>query len=90
MALIRIPEEHRTIEGAARVTAFLATMDIEYERTSPDVPLAAGAPAAEVLAAFGSHDVKALLQRKSGLVGPLGAQGVEDIGDGCDAAFQGD
>ena len=52
MALIRIPEEHRTIEGAARVTAFLATMNIEYERASPDVPLAAGAPAAEVLAAY--------------------------------------
>lgn len=52
MALVRIPEEQRTIEGAARVTAFLASMDIEYERVSPDVPLSAGAPAAEVLAAY--------------------------------------
>jgi 1,2-dihydroxy-3-keto-5-methylthiopentene dioxygenase len=54
MALIRIPEEHRTIEGVGRVTAFLATMDIEYEHTAPDVPLAAGAPAGEVLAAYRS------------------------------------
>ena len=52
MALVRIPEEHRTIEDRARVTAFLATMDIEYERVSPDVTLQPGAPAAEVLAAY--------------------------------------
>jgi 1,2-dihydroxy-3-keto-5-methylthiopentene dioxygenase len=52
MATVRIPEEHRTIEGDARVSAFLASKDIEYNRVTPDVPLPAGAPAAEVLAAY--------------------------------------
>jgi 1,2-dihydroxy-3-keto-5-methylthiopentene dioxygenase len=52
MALVRIPEEQRTIEDKARVTAFLKTMDIEYEQVSPDVKLNPGAPAAEVLAAY--------------------------------------
>lgn len=66
MALIRIPEEHRTIEGAAPVTAFLATMDIEYERALSDVPLAPGAPAAEVLAAYRTKIEE--LNRKGGYV----------------------
>lgn len=52
MALVRIPDEQRTIDNAADVTAFLATVGIEYERAVPDVALAPGAPAAEVLAAY--------------------------------------
>jgi 1,2-dihydroxy-3-keto-5-methylthiopentene dioxygenase len=52
MALVRIPEENRTITDPAELTAFLATRDIEYERTEPKVPLAPGAPAVEILAAY--------------------------------------
>jgi 1,2-dihydroxy-3-keto-5-methylthiopentene dioxygenase len=54
MALVHIPEEHRTIRGVADVAAFLASHGIEYERTTPDVPVAADAPAAEILAAYAS------------------------------------
>ena len=54
MSLIRIPEEQRTITGTTDVTAFLASHDIDYERASPSVPLAPGAPAADVLAAYAS------------------------------------
>lgn len=52
MALVRIPSEDRTIAGEAAVTAFLAGVDIEYERAVPDVNLAPGAPASDVLAAY--------------------------------------
>ncbi len=51
MALIRIPDEDRTIHDAAGVTAFLAAAGIEYERAVPDVEFAPGAPASDVLAA---------------------------------------
>ncbi len=35
MAKVRIPDEHRTIEDAEGITAFLASRDIEYERLDP-------------------------------------------------------
>ncbi len=41
MAVVRIPEQGRTIEGEALVAAFLATQGIDYER----VPERPGAPA---------------------------------------------
>ncbi len=52
MALVKIPAEDRTITDVAELRAFLAGSGIEYERTEPDVPVAAGAPAAEILAAY--------------------------------------
>jgi len=52
MALIRIPAEDRTINEIGELRDFLARAGIEYERTSPDVPLAAGAPADQGLAAY--------------------------------------
>lgn len=52
MSLVRIPEEQRTITDTTDVTAFLASRGIDYERASPSAPLAPGAPAAEVLAAY--------------------------------------
>jgi 1,2-dihydroxy-3-keto-5-methylthiopentene dioxygenase len=52
MALIRIPDEDRTILDVAEVTAFLAARGIDYERAVPEVALAEGAPAADVLAAY--------------------------------------
>jgi len=52
MALVRIPEEDRSISDAAELTAFLAARGIEYERTAPDAPLAPDAPADAVLAGY--------------------------------------
>ncbi|MBK9240178.1 MAG: cupin domain-containing protein [Acidobacteria bacterium] len=52
MALIRIPDEGRTIQDTAGVAAFLAAAGIEYERAVPDVDFPPGAPASDVLAAY--------------------------------------
>jgi 1,2-dihydroxy-3-keto-5-methylthiopentene dioxygenase len=52
MALVRIPEAERTIEDTAQVQAFLAAHGIEYERTTPEAPVAADAPADALLAAY--------------------------------------
>ena len=49
MALVRVPEEDRTIKDTAELVAFLAERGIEYERTTPDAPLAKDAPADVVL-----------------------------------------
>jgi 1,2-dihydroxy-3-keto-5-methylthiopentene dioxygenase len=50
MAVVRIPEEDRTITGEAAVSAYLSTRGIDYERTS-GVEIPAGASAEAVLAA---------------------------------------
>jgi 1,2-dihydroxy-3-keto-5-methylthiopentene dioxygenase len=50
MAVVRIPEENRTITDAAELTAFLASRGIDYERTG-GVEIPPGAPAEDVLAA---------------------------------------
>jgi 1,2-dihydroxy-3-keto-5-methylthiopentene dioxygenase len=52
MALVRIPEEDRTIRDGAEVRSFLAAQGIEYERAEPQAPVAADAPADELLAAY--------------------------------------
>lgn len=52
MALLRIPEENRSIENQADVIAYLAERGIEYERWTPDVPEAAGLSADALLAAY--------------------------------------
>jgi 1,2-dihydroxy-3-keto-5-methylthiopentene dioxygenase len=52
MALVKIPVENRTISDEGELRAYLAACGIEYERTEPDVPLPAGAPPEEVLAAY--------------------------------------
>jgi 1,2-dihydroxy-3-keto-5-methylthiopentene dioxygenase len=54
MATVRVPDEHRVIEDAAGVRAFLASQGIDYERTD-DVSVGPEASAAEVLEA---HKVK--------------------------------
>jgi|SRR5579862_8560169 len=51
MALVRIPEQDRTIRDAAEVRAFLASQDIEYERAGHR-PVASDAPVDELLAAY--------------------------------------
>ena len=52
MAVVRIPDEHRVVEGVESVTAFLAAHAIDHERWAPNHPIAATAPASEVLEAY--------------------------------------
>ena len=52
MALLRIPDEKRSLSEAGEVTSYLANMGIEYERWEPSVSLAPGASAEEILAAY--------------------------------------
>jgi 1,2-dihydroxy-3-keto-5-methylthiopentene dioxygenase len=52
MAVVRVPEEQRVVDAEAAVTAFLAVHGIDYERWAPSHPVAADAPAPEVLAAY--------------------------------------
>jgi 1,2-dihydroxy-3-keto-5-methylthiopentene dioxygenase len=52
MAIVRIPELDRTIEGDDAVRAFLADCAIDYERATPNQPVGTDAPAEAVLAAY--------------------------------------
>jgi 1,2-dihydroxy-3-keto-5-methylthiopentene dioxygenase len=52
MAVLRIPDEKRTITDPVMLTARLAEVGIDYERWEPSHPVALGAPAAEVLEAY--------------------------------------
>jgi len=54
MALLRIPEENRTLNDDASITGFLAERGIEYERlgAAPEAP--AELTAEQLLAAYGS------------------------------------
>jgi 1,2-dihydroxy-3-keto-5-methylthiopentene dioxygenase len=62
MALVRIPEQDRTIDEAAAVTDFLARYGIEYERWQPAHPVAIDAPADAILAVY-AREVDALKER---------------------------
>src|SRR5437660_10945564 len=52
MATVRIPAEQRTLTDEAEVTAYLATLGIEYERWPLSQRAAANAPPDAVLAAY--------------------------------------
>jgi 1,2-dihydroxy-3-keto-5-methylthiopentene dioxygenase len=52
MAIVRVRDEERVIEGEDNVRSFLATQDIEYERAAPGRVVAPDAPAAELLDAY--------------------------------------
>jgi len=52
MALISIPDEGRTIRNPDEICVYLASRGIEYERTTPNAPVAPDAPAEELLAAY--------------------------------------
>jgi 1,2-dihydroxy-3-keto-5-methylthiopentene dioxygenase len=52
MALLRIPDENRTIENPAEVIAYLSARNIDYERWTPTEHLPLGAPADAVLGAY--------------------------------------
>jgi 1,2-dihydroxy-3-keto-5-methylthiopentene dioxygenase len=52
MAVVRIPEEQRTLTEVEEITRFLALRGIDYERAEPAAPIGPDAPAAEILAAY--------------------------------------
>ncbi len=52
MAIVRIPDENRTLTDSAAITECLAGIGIAYERWEASHPVAADAPAEEVLAAY--------------------------------------
>jgi 1,2-dihydroxy-3-keto-5-methylthiopentene dioxygenase len=52
MALVKIPDENRTIEDAVAVRTYLADRGIEYERWAPTPPITADTPADALLAAY--------------------------------------
>jgi 1,2-dihydroxy-3-keto-5-methylthiopentene dioxygenase len=55
MALVKIPTEQKTIDGRADVASFLGAYGIDYERWTPKHPVAADAPAEEILAAYANE-----------------------------------
>ena len=52
MAILRIPEEQRTIQGADDVGHFLSGFGIEFERWAPEARVAADASAESILSAY--------------------------------------
>jgi 1,2-dihydroxy-3-keto-5-methylthiopentene dioxygenase len=62
MAIVRIPDEDRTLTDAGEVTAYLAGIGIDYENWEPAQPLPAEATNDEILAAYDA-DVEKLKAR---------------------------
>jgi 1,2-dihydroxy-3-keto-5-methylthiopentene dioxygenase len=52
MALVRIPDENRSLTEPAEITSYLANLGIDYERWEATAPVSPSAPAEEVLAAY--------------------------------------
>jgi 1,2-dihydroxy-3-keto-5-methylthiopentene dioxygenase len=52
MAVVRIPDENRSLTDSAEITRYLAGMGIDYERWEPAAPVTADASADEILAAY--------------------------------------
>ncbi len=52
MALVRIPEESRTLSDPEAIALYLRGVGINYERWEPDHPVSPEAPAEEILAAY--------------------------------------
>ena len=55
MAVVRFPDEGRTVTGEAAVREALERVGIDYERWQPAHPVPAGAPAEAVLAAYAAE-----------------------------------
>ena len=55
MAVVRIPEENRTITDKQAMTDYLATCGIDYERWQSNHSIRADAPAAEILEAYATE-----------------------------------
>ena len=62
MAIVRVHSEGLTLNQPDEIRAFLARHGIDYEQWAPDQPVAADAPAADVLAAY-AQEVEALKAR---------------------------
>ena len=55
MAVVRFPDEGRTVTGETDVRETLGRVGIDYERWQPSHPVPAGAPAEAVLAAYAAE-----------------------------------
>lgn len=55
MAVVRIPQENRTVEQPEQVGSYLATIGIEYERWPSDGKVPPNASAEEILNAYGEQ-----------------------------------
>jgi 1,2-dihydroxy-3-keto-5-methylthiopentene dioxygenase len=55
MAIVTIPDEHRTLTDPEAMTRYLASIGIDYERWNPSHPVSADAPAEEILAAYAAE-----------------------------------
>ena len=62
MAMVRIPDENRTLHEAADVAAYLASIGIEYQRWEPARVVGSDAAPEEILAAY-SVEIEELKQR---------------------------
>jgi 1,2-dihydroxy-3-keto-5-methylthiopentene dioxygenase len=52
MAIVNIPDEHRTLSGDREVASYLAGIGIDYERWTPSPAVPPMAPAEKILAAY--------------------------------------
>ncbi len=62
MAVLRIPEENRTVSGRAAVAEYLEKIGIEYDVWEPSYPLSPDATQAEILGAY-SAEIETLNNR---------------------------
>lgn len=62
MALVRIPDENRTLTDPEAIRSYLASVGLDYEQWSPSHPVAPNAPAEEILAAY-AGEIEQLKQR---------------------------
>lgn len=62
MAIVRIPEESRTLQDSAAITAHLAGIGIDYERWEPAHEISPDAATEQILAAY-SSEIDTLKQR---------------------------
>src|ERR1700676_5580158 len=52
MAVVRVPEENRTLADRQALTEYLATCGIDYEQWHPNHPVPANAPDDQILVAY--------------------------------------
>jgi 1,2-dihydroxy-3-keto-5-methylthiopentene dioxygenase len=62
MAIVRIPEQGRTLKTKEAVTEYLAGINIEYQTWEPEHPTSSAAPAEEILQAY-KREIDALKTR---------------------------
>ncbi len=62
MAIVRIPDENRTLRDAAEITTYLASIGIDYERWEANHAIDPDAPPEAILAAY-SAEIEQLKQQ---------------------------